>query len=196
MEPLGIAVRAAVQADVRGGVLLVVGCGSLGLFSIGAAKVLGAGRVLASDISEFRLDLAGRVGADVVIDGRQAALREAVSTATNGEMTDAAIDTSGNPSAIAQALASVSPGGRLLVLGLLDAPVALDLSSQVVLREITVQGLYGRLIDETWLQVERLLLARRLPLDAVLTQTFRLHDYGEAFRSAAGGDAGKVMLAP
>jgi len=151
MEPLGIAVRAVIEADPRCGGLLVIGCGPLGLFAIGAAKALGAVRVLASDISDVRLDLAGRVGADVVIDARAAGLPDAVRAATDGKLVESAIDTSGNGEAIAQALESLAPGGRLVALGLPEAPVLIDIARDVVLRETSFRGLYGRLMDETWL---------------------------------------------
>jgi len=196
MEPLGIAVRAVIEADARCGVLVVAGCGPIGLFAIGAAKALGAVRVLASDVSEVRLDLARRVGADYVIDARREVLANAVRAANEGELADCAIDTSGNPEAIGQALAALAAGGRLVMLGLPEEPVSIDLARDVILREVSVRGLYGRLIDETWLQVERLLRAGRLSVDPVMTHTFALEQHAEAFELASKGAAGKVLFAP
>ena len=109
---------------------------------------------------------------------------------------DAAIETSGVASAIDGTLAAMRPGGQVFMLGLPDAPVPIDITRHVVLREVAVRGLYGRLIDETWLQVERLLLAKALNLAPILTHTFPLADYDRAFALAASGEAGKVSLVP
>jgi threonine 3-dehydrogenase len=191
MEPLGISVRAVMEANVAAETLLVSGCGPVGLFAIAAARALGAARIVASDVSEERLRIARAVGADTTIDPRSGPLPSAIPGGA-----DVAIETSGVVGAIADSLAAVRPGGQVLMLGLPDAPVPIDITRHVVLREVAVRGLYGRLIDETWLQLERLLLAKALNLAPILTHTFPLAEYDRAFALAASGAAGKVSLVP
>lgn len=192
MEPLGISVRAVMEANVAAATVLVSGCGPVGLFAIAAARALGAARIVATDVSDTRLQIARAVGADATVDPRTAA---ALSQALP-DGADAALETSGVTSAISDTLAAMRPGGQVFMLGLPDSPVPIDITRHVVLREIAVRGLYGRLIDETWLQVERLLLAKALNLAPILTHTFPLAEYDRAFALAASGAAGKVSLVP
>jgi threonine 3-dehydrogenase len=191
MEPLGISVRAVMEANVAAATVLVSGCGPVGLFAIAAARALGAARIVAADVSEVRLKIARAVGADVAVDPRSTTLTQELPDGA-----DVAVETSGVASAIGDSLAAVRPGGQVLMLGLPDAPIPIDITRHVVLREVAVRGLYGRLIDETWLQVERLLLAKALNLAPILTHTFPLAEYDRAFALAASGEAGKVSLVP
>lgn len=189
-EPLGIAVRAASMAAVAGKTVLVTGCGPIGLMTVAVARRFGARRIIGVDIVSERLDLARSLGADLVVDSSRQPMADAVS----GDDIDVAIDASGNGRAISEALACVVTGGELILLGMTDGDVPLDLARQVILREVSIRGVYGRLIDETWLMAERLMSDARFDLSPLITHEFALADFAEAFACARSGKAGKVVF--
>jgi threonine 3-dehydrogenase len=182
LEPLGIGVRAAMEAEAAGKRVLVLGCGPIGLYAIAAARALGAVRIAAADLSPRRLAMAMAAGAD-----------EPASSPLPSNAFDVVIDATGSASATEGAFAAVRSGGTMIVVGLPDRPIAVA-PAHLIGREITLRGLYGRLIDETWLATERLLKTGRLVLDAIETAEFPLSDHGEAFRLAASGTTGKVIF--
>jgi threonine 3-dehydrogenase len=196
MEPFGIAVRAVMESRVAGADVLVTGCGSIGLMIVIVARALGAARVLISDPSAERRALALLLGATIAVDPRAQAVMDVVREATAGAGTAVSIDTSGHGDGIRDALASTETGGTLMLTGLPAGAVPLELARHVVLREVTVKGLYGRCIDATWMQMEALLRTGRIDLIPVLTHSFRLDDYAAAFACAASGRSGKVLLQP
>ena len=192
MEPMGVAVRAVREIDVGGANVLVLGCGPIGLFAIVAARAFGAARITASEPSGYRRELARSLGADAVFDP----IVTPVAAALGGAKIDAVIDTSGNEQAVAAALDCIRSGGDIVFASLPDRPFAIDIARYVVLREITLRGVYGRRIDETWLQVEALLRTRGSEFAKVLTHRLPLERFDEAFALAASGEAGKVVLVP
>lgn len=189
-EPLGIAVRAASVGDAAGKSLLVTGCGPIGLLTVAVARAYGAHRIVVSDVVRHRLELALQLGADVAIDVSQQALRDGI----EGEHIDVAIDASGNSRAINEALACVTTGGQLILTGMPEEAVSLDLARHVLLREVAIRGLYGRLIDETWLAAERLMTAPQFDLAPIITHRFALTEFAQAFACAKSGLAGKVLF--
>jgi len=188
MEPLGIAVRAVTDASVAGAQVLVLGCGPIGLFAIAAARAYGAASVIATDLSPYRLQLAEQLGANAVINPE----RESLATTT----ADVMIETAGSEAAFVDALMHVRKGGRVIFASLPDTSFAIDITQHVVLREITISGVYGRRIDETWIQVERLLRTHGSALARLLTHRFPLQDFDAAFALAASREAGKIVLVP
>ncbi|HEX2115962.1 MAG TPA: alcohol dehydrogenase catalytic domain-containing protein [Alphaproteobacteria bacterium] len=196
MEPMGVAVRAAREIDIAGADVLVLGCGPIGLFAIGAARAFGAGRIVASEPSSYRRALALSVGADAAAAPQDASLETALSQAVGRTKVDAVIDTSGNERAVTAALDCIRSGGDIVFASLPEQPFAIDVARHVVLREITLRGIYGRRIDETWLQVENLLRTRGAAFAKVLTHRLPLARFDEAFALACSGEAGKVVLLP
>lgn len=192
MEPMGVAVRAAREIDIAGAHVLVLGCGPIGLFAIAAARAFGAARITASEPSGYRRKLAESAGADVVLDPTGTPLPGTL----GGARVDAVIDTSGNEAAVLSALDCVRSGGDVVFASLPERPFAIDIARHVVLREIILRGIYGRRIDETWLQVEALLRTRGAEFAKVLTHRLPLAHFDEAFALAASGEAGKVVLVP
>ncbi|MDS1140080.1 zinc-binding dehydrogenase [Pusillimonas sp. SM2304] len=194
MEPLGIAVRAVQESQAEAGQLLVVGCGPIGLLAIAAAKAVGVACIIAMDLAPHRLELAKAVGADVLIDPRaQDADAQLRRNAQEGGV-DAAVDTSGNQAGIGLALAAVKPGGNLVLAGLPEAAVSLDLSRHVILREVAIRGIYGRRLHTTWRDTIALLPALIPALDRIVTHEFPLDRFDEAFATAISGQAGKVQF--
>jgi threonine 3-dehydrogenase len=181
-------VRAA--GAVAGRTVLVIGCGPIGLLTVAVARACGAHRIVVSDMVERRLELARQLGADVAIDVSRQGLRDGL----GADEIDMAVDASGNAAAIADALACVATGGELILTGMPEEKVTLDLARHVLLREVAIRGLYGRLIDETWLAAERLMTSPRLDLSPLITHRFALTEYAAAFACAKSGDAGKVVF--
>lgn len=191
MEPMGVAVRATREINTGGAHVLVLGCGPIGLFAIAAARAFGAARITASEPSAYRRDLARSLGADTVVDPTTTTLPAAL-----GTKADAVIDTSGHEPAVAVALDCMRSGGDIVFASLPERPFAIDITKHVVLREITMRGVYGRRIDETWLQVEALLRTRGTEFAKVLTHRLPLERFDDAFALACSGEAGKVVLLP
>lgn len=189
-EPLGIAVRAAMTGNVAGKNVLITGCGPIGLLAIAVARKFGAHRIVASDVAASRLELALKLGADAAIEVSRQALEEGL----GNTVVDVGIEASGNAQAINDALACVATGGMLILTGMPEAAVALDLARHVLLREVAIRGLYGRLIDETWLAAERLMTSPKFDLTPLITHRFELEDFAAAFACAKSGRAGKVLF--
>ncbi len=193
MDPLGNAVHTAMATELAGRAVLVTGCGPIGLMAIPVCKMAGAGLVIASDVTESRLALARKMGADLVLDARDGGVPERVRERTGGSGADAALEMSGQPSGIRDALQSVRGGGWVGLLGLPGAPVELDLVNLVVFKEARLQGIFGRLMWQTWEQMSTLLL-QGLDIRPIITHRLPLERFEEAFKRLESGEAGKVIL--
>ncbi len=195
-EPMGNAVHAAAQGRLRDQVVVVTGCGPIGLAAVGIARAEGASRVVAVDRVPQRLALALRMGADAVLDSTAGAdLGEELRRACRGEA-DAVLEMSGHPQAIQAALRSLRPGGWISLLGIGDGEISLDLASTVVMRGITIYGVTGRRQFETWDQTSAYLSSGRVDVSPILTHRFALSDFEQAARLAGSGEVGKVVLYP
>lgn len=193
MDPLGNAVHAALAVPLTGRHVLITGAGPIGLASAGIARMAGAASVTATDLSPYRRRLAERMGARA-LDPREdliGYLREG----TDGLGVDVVLEMSGHPDAIRQGLAALRKGGEMVLLGLPDEPVALDLGEGVIFKEITLRGINGRRMFQTWYQAQALLRAG-LDLRPVITHRFPMERYQEAFDLMASGQCGKVILIP
>jgi threonine 3-dehydrogenase len=130
------------------------------------------------------------MGADATLDGSPGALAAAMQSHT----VEAAIDTSGHDAAIQTTLAHLEAGGQLVLAGLPESPVALDLSRDVIFREVKVSGIYGRLFDETRIATERLMSSANFNVAPLLSHRFPLAEFKDAFDCAKSGQAGKVIF--
>ncbi len=193
MDPLGNAVHTAMATEMDGRAVLVTGCGPIGLMAIPVCKMAGAALVIASDVADGRLELARRMGADHVIDARGGGVPERVRKMTGGDGADAVLEMSGHPSGIRDALQAVRGGGWVGLLGLPGAPVELDLVNLVVFKEARLQGIFGRLMWQTWEQMSSMLV-RGLDIRPIITHRLPLERFGEAFHGLESGGAGKVIL--
>jgi threonine 3-dehydrogenase len=191
-DPMGNAFHTALTADIPGSTVLVTGCGPIGLFAIGICKAAGASRIIASDVKETRLALARRMGAHDVVhpDDVPAVVRRH----TNDLGVDVVLEMSGVPSAIRQAFAAVRVGGRVQMLGLPAKPMEVDFASEVIFKGITIYGVVGRRMYDTWHQMTRFLRARSFDPTPVITHRFPLECADEAIRAIKSGEAGKVIF--
>ena len=195
-DPLGNAVHTVLSGPITGKTVLICGCGPIGILAAGVAKAAGAALVIASDFNAYRLGLAQRMGADIAIDLHESNLVEVVMRETRGQGVEVVLEMSGSPEAIHDGLSVLQNAGRLSLLGIPSQPVVLDLASEVVFKGVTVQGITGRRMFETWHTVQGLLDSGRLDVRPVLTHSFALHEFESAMQTMLSGQSGKITLIP
>ncbi|HCJ09749.1 MAG TPA: L-threonine 3-dehydrogenase [Clostridiales bacterium] len=193
-EPFGNAVDTVFAGDVPGCSFLVEGCGPIGLMAVALLRASGAALVIASDLSDYRLELAGRLGADHLVNVARVDVVSETLRLTDGRGVDAVLEMSGAPAAIRAALKTTRHGGRVTLLGLPAGAVELDISEDLVFKGLTVQGVTGRHIFETWYRTRTFLSSGRVDVRPLITHTFPLESYREAFELAASGKCGKIVL--
>lgn len=194
MDPLGNAFHTVLSTKISGNSVLIIGCGPIGCWAAGIAKAAGATHVIASDIKERRLLLAKAMGADVVLNPLKVDLEEEVRKLTFGEGVDVVCEMSGHPEAIKQAFRTARLGGQVQLLGLPSGEVPIDLSNDVIFKGLSIYGVVGRRMYETWHKMQSFLSSGLLDPTPVITHTFKLHEINEALEAIRSGDAGKVIL--
>lgn len=194
MEPLGVSVRAVHEAQVSGEDVWVIGCGPIGLFAVAAANALGANRIFASDLSPYRLNVAKKVGADYTFVANSVTASDFILDKTEDNGVGIIIETSGSIQAIQECFSALSAGGNVILVGIPSAPITLDIVKDMIQCEAKVRGIYGRRLNETWIQTERLLLSGKIDVSPVLTHRFSLAEHEKAFETAVSGNAGKVLF--
>ena len=192
-DPLGNAVYTVSNANVPGKTVAIFGLGPIGLMAVSLCRAMAAARVIAiGHKNEYRQKLAKALGAHVNLES-DGTLVEEVLSATDGEGVDEVLEFAGSPQAIAQAVRIVRPAGGIHVLGFFNAPVTLDLS-EVVTKGVSIHGIHGRRMYETWAQMGGLLKSGRVDLRPILTHRFPLESYDEAMAVVRSGDCGKVAF--
>jgi threonine 3-dehydrogenase len=191
-DPMGNAFHTALTAEIPGATVLITGCGPIGLFAVGICKAAGASRIIASDVNETRLALARQMGAHDVVHPNEA--ERAVKAATDGLGVDVVLEMSGVPSAIHQAFALVRVGGRVQMLGIPSRPMDVDFATEVIFKGITIYGVVGRRMYDTWHQVTRFLRSGMFDPTPVITHRFPLEAADEAIQAIKSGAAGKVIF--
>ncbi|MDX1932649.1 MAG: L-threonine 3-dehydrogenase [Capsulimonadales bacterium] len=193
-DPLGNAVHAALVGEIIGKSVAISGCGPIGLFAIAVCKAVGAGPVIASDASEFRLKLACRLGTDTVVHVPGEDMEAVVAERTDGQGVDVVLEMSGAPSAIQQAMRLARPGGRVSLMGIPSRSVSLDVAEDIIFRGLTVHGVVGRRLYDTWYTMKALLASGKLDVSPILTHRFPLERYAEGMELMRSGRCGKVVL--
>ncbi|HEY6384188.1 MAG TPA: L-threonine 3-dehydrogenase [Candidatus Acidoferrum sp.] len=196
LDPLGNAVHTVLAGPIAGQTVLVTGCGPIGLMSIAVAKACGSSTVFATETNEKRRAMAKKMGADVVLNPAAEDAVARILAETNGTGADALLEMSGNPTAIQQGFKALRAGGRASLLGIPTENVPLDLVNDVIFKGATVQGIYGRRMYETWVQMTALLKAGRLNLEPLFGEREPLEKFESAFAKLQGGLAGKILLYP
>ncbi|HXV85442.1 MAG TPA: L-threonine 3-dehydrogenase [Gemmatimonadales bacterium] len=194
MDPLGNAFHTVLTGDVSGATVLILGCGPIGCFAVGIARAAGAAQVIASDVNPTRLALATRMGAHQTLDPRRDDVVARVADLTRHEGADLVCEMSGNHDAVRQALRCVRLGGRVNLLGLPKGDVALHLSTDVIFKGLTIYGVIGRRMFETWDHMQRFLASGLLDPTPVITHSFPLEHINDALAAIRSGQAGKVIL--
>lgn len=194
-DPFGNAVHTALVDTLVANTVLVTGCGPIGLIAIAIAKKAGASAVFASDLNDYRLDLARQLGADRLYKAGQDDMVAGVLAATDGLGADALLEMAGHPSSINDGLRALRSGGWVSLLGLPDGPVAIDLADQVIFKGAKIYGINGRRMYDTWYKMQALLRGG-LDLTPVITHRFSFAQYEQAFALAISGNSGKIILYP
>jgi threonine 3-dehydrogenase len=194
MDPIGNAFHTVLTAEISGSTVLVVGCGPIGCFAVGIARAAGAAKVIASDVNGKRLELARKMGAHLTINAATDDVVRAVRDETGGEGADVVCEMSGVASALHQAFSAVRMGGRVQLLGLPKGQVSIDFATEIIFKGITVYGVIGRKMYETWHQMRRYLTAGLLDPTPVITHQFPLAKIDDALAAIRSGDAGKIIL--
>jgi threonine 3-dehydrogenase len=194
MDPMGNAVHTVLEAEVPGSTVLVLGCGPIGCFAIGVARAAGASLVLASDLNPKRLELARAMGAHVTLNPKQDDVVARVRELTGGDGVDLVCEMSGHPSGHAQALAAARIGGRVNLLGTPNRTTEVDFARDIIFKGLTLYGVTGRKMYQTWHQMLRFLRAGQLDPRPVITHRFPVEQIAEAIQVIKDGQAGKVIL--
>lgn len=193
-DPLGNAVHSVMAAGVSTKNVVITGVGSIGLMAIPVARAAGAARVFAIDVNPTKLELAERVGADAVFDARDPNLVEQVLRRTAGDGADVLLEMSGSGAAIDSGLHMLRNGGRAALLGIPSDDVKLKLAERIIFKGLTVLGINGRKMFETWYQTEALVRSGRVDLRPIITHVLPLAAYANAFDLMSRGAAAKIVL--
>ena len=191
-DPLGNATHTALSFPLVGEDVLITGAGPIGLMAAQIARHVGARFVVITDVSEYRLELARHMGVDLALDVTHDSIAAAQRELGMVEGFDVAMEMSGHPSALPDVLANLNHGGRIAMLGLPSAPIEIDWG-KVVTHMITIKGIYGREMFETWYAMSAMLRSG-LDVSAVITHRFAAGEWDKAFATARGGQCGKVVM--
>jgi len=193
-DPLGNAVHATLAGEVAGRTVAVLGCGPIGIFSVAVARAAGAAAVYATDTKPFRLELAGRLGADETLDAATDDVEAELMARSGGLGVDVVLEMSGAPGAIRQAMRVCRRGGRVSLMGIPSQRVELDLAEDMIFKGLEVQCIVGRRLYQTWDTMKALLDSGRLDVSAAITHTLAFEDYDEGMALMREGLCGKVVF--
>jgi threonine 3-dehydrogenase len=191
-DPFGNAVHTALSFPVLGEDVLVVGAGPIGLMAAAVARHAGARFVVVSEPNRVRRELALRLGATDVVDPTERTLRDIKAELGMVEGFDVVLEMSGNAGALRDALGNMAHGGGMAILGIPTDEIPIDVS-QVVFNQLTLRGIYGREMYETWYKMS-VMLQSGLDIRPVITHRFSYRDHEAAFATAGSGESGKVLM--
>lgn len=191
-DPFGNAVHTALAFPVLGEDVVIAGAGPIGLMAAAVVRHAGARHVVITDLNEHRLALAEKMGVTRALDVRQSSLAEVQRELGMQEGFDVGLEMSGSPAALRDMLANMAHGGKIAMLGIPTEEIAIDWN-RVVFNMLTIRGIYGREMYETWYAMT-VMLQSGLDVSPVITDTFAAGDFARAFATAADRSAGKVLL--
>ena len=191
-DPFGNAVHTALTFPVLGEDVLITGAGPIGIMAAIVARHAGARHIVISDVSPYRLDLARTVGVSLAIDARDTSIADAKRELGMREGFDVGFEMSGNPQALRDMLANMTHGGKIAMLGLPAEEFPIDWG-HLVLNMLTVKGIYGREMFETWYEMS-VLTQSGVDIAPVITHRYDAADYEQAFDTMREGRCGKVIL--
>ena len=196
LDPLGNAVHTVLAGEIAGKTVAVTGCGPIGLFSIAVARAVGASTIFALEVNEHRRKVAKQMHADYVLDPTKDDVRKIVKEHTGGLGVDVVLEMAGHPDAIRMGFDIVRSGGRISLLGLTSKPIPLNFSEDIIFKGLTIQGINGRRMYQTWYQMTALLKSGRLDLHPVITDRLPMKDFSKAMERLKTGEASKILVYP
>src|SRR5579871_1005717 len=191
-DPFGNAVHTALSFPVLGEDVLITGAGPIGIMAVAVARHAGARHVVITDVNPYRLDLARRMGATVALDVRHQSIAEVQKQLGMKEGFDVGLEMSGNPAAFRDMLANMCHGGKIAMLGIPEKEMAIDWNL-VVFNMLTIKGIYGREMYETWYMMT-VMLQSGLDIAPVITHRFHYTEFEKGFAQMLSGQSGKVIL--
>jgi threonine 3-dehydrogenase len=194
MEPFGIGVHAVSKTKPAGKKVIVFGCGPIGIYAQMVAKLSGAEYVIGVDITKERLDLAKKMGTDIVLNSKEIDVVAEVDRITKGFGMDIVVELTGNKAVLNDATRTLRRGGDIVLVGLFSGPVELDLVNNVIYKEANVYGVTGRIMWDTWWTAQSILLSGKLDVSPVITHYFDLGDFDQAFQLAESAKTGKIVF--
>lgn len=191
-DPFGNAVHTALSFPVLGEDVLVTGAGPIGIMAAAVARFAGARHVVITDVNPYRLALAEKAGISVAVDARNTRLRDVQKKLDMKEGFDVGLEMSGSPAAFREMLENMCHGGKIAMLGIPATGMAIDWH-QVIFNMLTIKGIYGREMFETWYKMN-VMLESGLDIAPVITHRFCWRDYEQGFEVMRSGESGKVIL--
>ena len=191
-DPFGNAVHTTLTFNVLGEDVLLTGAGPIGIMAAAVARHAGARYIVITDINDYRLELAAEMRVDLALNINRTSIAQAQKKLGMKEGFDVGLEMSGNASALRDMLHNMAHGGRIAMLGIPSQEIAIDWR-EVIFNMLTIRGIYGRQMYETWYKMT-VLLQSGLDLHPVITHRFSYKDFKEGFRVTASGNSGKVIL--
>lgn len=191
-DPMGNAFHTALTAEIPGATVLITGCGPIGLFAVGICRAAGASKIFATDVNATRLDLARTMGAHHAVQPGE--VEPLIRQNTEGLGVDVVLEMSGVPAAIHQAFALVRVGGRVQMLGIPAKQMDVNFANEVIFKGITIYGVVGRRMYDTWHQMTRFLRSGKFNPEPAITHRFPMERADEAIGAIKSGAAGKVIF--
>jgi threonine 3-dehydrogenase len=192
LDPLGNAAHTALSFDLVGEDVLITGAGPIGVMAAAICRHVGARHVVVTDVNEYRLGLARRMGASRAVNVARHDLQSVMAELGMTEGFDVAMEMSGSPQALRSMLASMNHGGKVALLGIPPGDVAIDWNL-VIFKGLVIKGIYGREMFETWYKMTAMLQSG-LDVTPVITHRFAVDDYVTGFETMLSGQSGKVIL--
>lgn len=191
-DPFGNAVHTALSFDVLGEDVLITGAGPIGIMAAAVVRHAGARHVVITDVNPYRLELAKKMGVTLALDVREHTLADAQKRLGMKEGFDVGLEMSGNEKAFREMLANMCHGGKIAMLGIPEKEIAIDWTT-VVFNMLTIHGIYGREMYETWYKMT-VMLQSGLDISPVITHRFAAEEFEKGFEAMRSGQSGKVIL--
>jgi len=192
LDPLGNATHTALSFDLVGEDVLITGAGPIGIMAVAIARYAGARHVVITDINDYRLDLARKMGASAALNVTVDSLDDTMQELGMTEGFDVGMEMSGNPQAFRDMLRTMHHGGRVAILGIPPEETAIDWN-QIIFKGLVLKGIYGREMFETWYKMSSMLQSG-LNIEPIITHHFDVDDFQPAFDLMESGQSGKVIL--
>jgi len=192
LDPFGNATHTTLSFDLVGEDVLITGAGPVGVMAAAIARHVGARHVVITDVNEYRLKLAEKMGATIAVNASRTPLSDVMAQLDMKEGFDVGLEMSGNPTAFNDMISKMNHGGKIALLGFLPHNTGIDWS-QVILKGLMIKGIYGREMFDTWYKMITMLQSG-LNISPVITHEFSVDDYQEAFNTMRSGQSGKVII--
>ncbi|OGD38090.1 MAG: L-threonine 3-dehydrogenase [Candidatus Aminicenantes bacterium RBG_19FT_COMBO_58_17] len=197
LEPMGVAINGLLKEDINNKTVAIFGLGPIGQFGLAAAAFWGASSIFAVEPNAYRLDMARRlVPKATLLNPSERDEVKAILEATAGRGVDVSLEISGDPHGVKRAFQVVRKGGRVSLIGLPSKPIELDLTADIIYKEVRAYGSTGRLMWKTWYDTQKLLDSGAFDPTPIITHRFPLEKFDQALNLARSRQAGKILLYP